>query len=206
MSCFLRAFGVACKSVWVYAGKKVRAVVGGGVRGRDALEGNGPQRRPQKRLDRRLEEVSKAVRGDYCRLQMPLKRALAVRETVAGHWLGALEERGGAYLPPSLCIPSCRALQRLVSFVPSVHLGSGLCLGPHIILMRTYLPLPPSCVTAFAGYEVHLHDRLFPPCVPIAVTTWGTTLFNRVSLVILLVSFDVWHVGQAQEAATALSI
>ena len=34
----------------------------------DALQGNGPQRRPQKRLDRRLEEVAEAVGGGYCRL------------------------------------------------------------------------------------------------------------------------------------------
>ena len=59
----------------------------------------GPQRWPQQRLDRRLEEVAKAVGGRYCRLQMPLKLALAVRETVAGHWMGALEGGlGGA--PP----------------------------------------------------------------------------------------------------------
>ena len=35
--------------------------------------------------------VAKAVGGGYCRLQMPLKLALAVRETVARHRLGALE-------------------------------------------------------------------------------------------------------------------
>ena len=34
---------------------------------RDALQGGGPQRRPQKRLDRRLEEVAEAVGGGYCR-------------------------------------------------------------------------------------------------------------------------------------------
>ena len=45
-----------------------------------------------------LEEVAKALGGGYCRLQMPLKLALAVRETVAGHMLGALE--GGAGVPP----------------------------------------------------------------------------------------------------------
>ena len=39
---------------------------------------------PQKRLDKRLEEVAKAVGGGYCRLQMPLRLALGVRETVAG--------------------------------------------------------------------------------------------------------------------------
>ena len=48
---------------------------------RDALEGKGPQRWPQGRLGRRLEEVAKAVGGDYCRLQMPLRLALGVRET-----------------------------------------------------------------------------------------------------------------------------
>ena len=68
--------------------------------GRGALEGKGPQRRPQKRLDKRLEEVAKAVGGGYCRLQMPLKMALAVTGTVAGHRLGALEGgRGGGSHP-----------------------------------------------------------------------------------------------------------
>ena len=66
-------------------------------RGR-ALEGEGRQRRPQQRLGRRLEEVAKAVGGGYCRLQMPLRLALGVRGTVAGHRLGALEG-GGGYLP-----------------------------------------------------------------------------------------------------------
>ena len=67
---------------------------------RDAPEGKGPRRRPQWRLGRRLEGVAKAVGGSYCRLQMLLKLALGVRETVAGHRLGALEE--GGYLPPRL--------------------------------------------------------------------------------------------------------
>ena len=44
-----------------------------------------------------MEEVAKAVGGGYCRLQMPLRLALGVRETVAGHRLGALEG-GGGYL------------------------------------------------------------------------------------------------------------
>jgi hypothetical protein len=38
-----------------------------------------------------------------CRFQMPLKLALAVRGTVAGHRLGALEG-GVRYLPPFQCI------------------------------------------------------------------------------------------------------
>ena len=68
---------------------------------RDALEGEGPQRRRQRRLDRRLEEVAKAVGGGYCRLQMLLKLALGVGETAAGHRLGALEVGG---LPMHPCL------------------------------------------------------------------------------------------------------
>ena len=71
---------------------------------RDALEGKGPQRRPHRRLGRRLEGVAEAVGGGYCRLQMPLKLALGVRGTVAGHRLGALEGGGGTS-PPFQCIP-----------------------------------------------------------------------------------------------------
>ena len=55
------------------------------------LEGKKLQRRPQKRLDRRLQEVAKAVGGGYCRLQLPLK--LAVRGTVARHRLGVFSDR-----------------------------------------------------------------------------------------------------------------
>ena len=47
---------------------------------------------------------AKAVRGGYCRLQMPLKPALAVRETEAGHRRGALEGGGG---PPPLPMHPC---------------------------------------------------------------------------------------------------
>ena len=68
---------------------------------RDASEGKGPQRR----LGRRLEEVAKAVGGGYCRLQMPLRLALGVRETVAGHRLGALEGGGGGLAPALLMHP-----------------------------------------------------------------------------------------------------
>ena len=57
---------------------------------RGASEGKGPQRWPQQRLGRRLEEVAEAVGGGYCRVQMPLKLALGVRGTMAGHRLGAL--------------------------------------------------------------------------------------------------------------------
>ena len=73
----------------------------------DASEGKGPQRRPQKRLGRRLEEVAEAVGGGYCRLQMPLKLALAVRGTVAGHRLGALEGLRGGSPPSNAPVASC---------------------------------------------------------------------------------------------------
>ena len=52
------------------------------------------------------EAVSQAVAGGcqsgYCQLQMPLKLALGVRGTVAGHRLRAL----GGYLPRFQCIPA----------------------------------------------------------------------------------------------------
>ena len=51
---------------------------------------------------RGLEEVAKPVGGGYCRLQMPLKLALAVRETVAGRRLRPQEGAGGGLpFPPS---------------------------------------------------------------------------------------------------------
>ena len=55
------------------------------------------------------EEVAEAVGGGYCRLQMPLKLALAVRETVAGRRLGALEGGGGGLggTPPLLPVHPC---------------------------------------------------------------------------------------------------
>ena len=70
------------------------------------------QRWPQRQLGRRLEEVAKAVGGGYCRLQMPLRLALGVRGTVAGHRLGALKGGGGASNAP-LPIPALHRAARL---------------------------------------------------------------------------------------------
>ena len=67
---------------------------------REALEGKAPQRQPRRRVGRRLEGVAQAVGGGYCRLQMPLKPALGVRGTVAGHRPGALEGGGRGGAPP----------------------------------------------------------------------------------------------------------
>ena len=88
------------------------------LRGRDALEGKGPQRRPQKRLVRRLEEVAEAVGGGYCRLQMPVKLALGVRGTVAGHKPSALEGGWGGPTPPFQCIPGQGPTE---TAIPAVH-------------------------------------------------------------------------------------
>ena len=68
--------------------------------GPHASEGTGPHDGLQRRLGRRLEEVAKAVGGGCCRLQMPLRPALGVGGTVAGHRLRALEgEGGGSQMP-----------------------------------------------------------------------------------------------------------
>ena len=40
------------------------------------------------------------VEGGYCRLQTPLKLALGVGGTAAGHKLGALEGAGGSPMQP----------------------------------------------------------------------------------------------------------
>ena len=79
-------------------------------------KGGRPQRRPQRRLGRRLEGVAKAVGGGYCRLQVPLSLALAVRGTVAGHRLGGVE--GGWGYPPPFPMHPCPGAQVLCSAVP----------------------------------------------------------------------------------------
>ena len=94
---------------------------------RDAVEGKGPQRWPQKRLGRRLEEVAEAVGGGYCRLQMPLRLALGVRLTVAGHRLGAPEGGGGGSSPSnaSLPRPQSQAVWKATHLVGEPPLGLG---------------------------------------------------------------------------------
>ena len=72
--------------------------------------GGGGMRRSQRRLDRRLEEVAKAVGGGYCRLPKPLRLALAASGTVAGHRLGVLEGGGGGGASNASSVP-CSALQ-----------------------------------------------------------------------------------------------
>ena len=70
---------------------------------RDALEGKEPQRRPQKRFGRQLEEVAKGVGGGYCRLQMPLTGG-------GGLCTRAIAQRSFAPRPPSnAMLPGPRA-------------------------------------------------------------------------------------------------
>ena len=64
-----------------------------------------PKAAPEQ-LDRRLEEVARAVGGGYCRLQMPLKLAQGVRGTVVGHGLRAPEGWGGTSPPSNASLPS----------------------------------------------------------------------------------------------------
>ena len=132
---------------------------GGGAQGCNRREG--AQRRPRRRLDRPLEEVAKAVGGGYCRLQMPLKLALAVWETVAGHRLGAME---GACLPPpsnaSLGGGGGTSVPRTVQLrdgAVAVVIEGGL--GVHQRLC--YSPLTPS-VTGGGGQQNPLPQPLFP--------------------------------------------
>ena len=74
-------------------------------RGPEVLNGDGESRSiPDRRNygQTKWEEVAKAVRGGYYRLQMPLSLALGVSERVAGDRLGALEWGGGGAFQ---CIP-----------------------------------------------------------------------------------------------------
>ena len=88
--------------------------------GKDALEGKGPRRRPQRRLGRRLEEVAEAVGSGYCRLRMPLKLALAVGGTVAGYRLGALE--GGGVVWHKASVSDCLPLAAPIGLSPLLSL------------------------------------------------------------------------------------
>ena len=74
------------------AGACARAGGGG-----DAVEWKGPQRQPQKRLGRRLEEVAKSVERGYCRLENPIEAGTCRQGEVAGHRLGALEGGGWGF-------------------------------------------------------------------------------------------------------------
>ena len=118
---------------------------------RDALEGKGPQRRPQKRLNMRSEEVANAVGGGYCRLQMPLKLALGVRGIVAGRRLRAL---GGGCLPPPfhccICILGRACVECFVTCVRP-YAGFGMSVGCLVSVLYESL----FCVCDAATFSRH---------------------------------------------------
>ena len=90
----------------------------------------------QKRLDRRLVEDAKAVGGGYSRLQMPLKPALRVRGTVAGHRVGTLEGGRAGVPPPPLPTHPCPP--------PACRRDRGFLLlsnGPIVVCMLGWPPL-----------------------------------------------------------------
>ena len=80
---------------------------GGGPLSR--CEGGGECIRSEGTSEAAPEAVRQAVGGGYGRLQVPLRLAVAVRETVAGHRLGALKGGGG---PPPRCNASLRGVCR----------------------------------------------------------------------------------------------
>ena len=96
-----------------------KPVLGGGCRGagaagnagagleaeplpRDASEGEGPQRRPQKRLDRRLEGVTKAGGGRLLSVTHAIEAGSCRQGTAAGRKLGG--GRGGSH-PSNASLP-----------------------------------------------------------------------------------------------------
>ena len=156
---------------------------------RDALEGKAPQRRPEERLDRRLEEVDKAVGGGYCRLQMPLKLALAIQMAVAGHRLGAVDVGGrGDLLPlpmhscppppdPGVEQPPCRIAPVLLTFVvpPDNNNTHKHQRTPSPFLMAH--PAPKQAATASRGTDIALgptKPHRPPPIPPPTHTTHAT--------------------------------
>ena len=138
----------------------------------DALEGKGPQRRPHKRLGRRLEEVAKAVGAGYCWLQMPSRLPLGVRETAAGHRLGALDRRGGGgggglpHTPgpstPTRTGPHALAMLHHASAPALWHRGT----SHRQCDQTTQASLAPPCAHAETQAEVPL-----PPCADRATQT-----------------------------------
>ena len=118
----------------------------GGTRLQECTTREGPQRS----FDRRLEEVATAVGGSYCRLQMPLKLAFGVWETVARHRLGPW--KGGRGLRSAIFrnFSEFSAIFRTCYLLPCTSPVQKCCsLGlhththTHTATMRTQWPGPP---------------------------------------------------------------
>ena len=118
-----------------------------------------------------MEEAAEVVAGGYCRLQMPLKLALGVRETTAGHRLGALEWGGGGGGSPACNASLPSPFGGLVwSLSPEPRRGGGGGSGkgaPTASPTQTVFLAPPALALG--------------PCLPLCVT-WSHPRF-RVQLV-----------------------
>ena len=101
----------------------------------------------------------------YCRLQMPLKLARAVRGTVAGHRLGALEW-GGGYLPPVFGVTVSPAIR----LCPPPTALQALCTRrtspPNRCADRRYPPSEPLLENPFWG-PLPLQCIPDPPLAPV---------------------------------------
>ena len=107
----------------------------GGMGRRDALEGKGPQRRPQRRLHRRLEEVPKAVVGGYCRLPVYAVLLGVARGTAytPGPCRGVHCKWAAGWLPVGVCTRAADGgpdydpphPHRELPKCPTCHVGSG---------------------------------------------------------------------------------
>ena len=93
----------------------------------------GPQRRPQKRLDRPLGEVAQAVGGGYCRLQKPLTLALAIKWPKARH------------------VPKRSSLRgmKMPELLDKPHNTTELCVG-----LRMGMGVPKACAAQFGKLAV----------------------------------------------------
>ena len=113
------------------------------------------------------QAVAKAVGGGYCRLQMPLRLALGVRGTVAGHRLGALEgkqvsKRSTHARPGSVC----SNVRQFSMFTGMMH----VCY--HTIVctcLRLYFVNTP----VFLCYKTGKGALLLPCCIPVALEGGG---------------------------------
>ena len=138
----------------------------------------------------------------YCRLQMPLKLALAVRDTVAGHRLGALEGGGGGNLPPlpmQQCPPPSRShsqrCQRASVASPRGclwylgYLGGG---GVHIHVYVYVYTCPCARVNAVSG-PFFREGGLWPPSQILSLRVYNMLTMSTISRPRLLVGHGVYR-------------
>ena len=129
---------------------------------RDALEGKGPQRRPQKRLDRRLEEVAKAIGGRVLSVTNAIEAGTCHRRHSGWDWLGALEGASNGQVWTRHLAPAAPAFHGLHCLLSSLHvqLASRLFAGSQF----SYPSLPGS---GPGNSRLYRPGGGFPPPLPI---------------------------------------